>query len=183
MRFIFCMQIFMCHYFSNLGFHSFYYGGDAGVTFFFILSGFVLSMGCGASIKKWNIQICSIPTQTSCKNISISFGYIHHSFMYELCSRSEIQYHKDITACFYASRVYSIRRHAEIWYRTFMVSWSIVLLLFVVSFSLQTIDNIAQQNIQSDADAVCIISTCHRVMLQQLCNRRLHVCISTAAYY
>lgn len=51
MRFIFCMQIFICHYFSNLGFHCFDYGGDAGVTFFFILSGFVLSMGCGASIK------------------------------------------------------------------------------------------------------------------------------------
>lgn len=51
MRFIFYMQIFICHYFSNLGFHCFDYGGDAGVTFFFILSGFVLSMGCGASIK------------------------------------------------------------------------------------------------------------------------------------
>lgn len=51
MRFIFCMQIFMCHYFSNLGFHSFYYGGDAGVTFFFILSGFVLSIGSGASVE------------------------------------------------------------------------------------------------------------------------------------
>lgn len=51
MRFVFCMQIFICHYFSNLGFHCFDYGGDAGVTFFFILSGFVLSMGCGASIK------------------------------------------------------------------------------------------------------------------------------------
>ena len=45
------MQIFMCHYFSNLGFHSFYYGGDAGVTFFFILSGFVLSIGSGASVE------------------------------------------------------------------------------------------------------------------------------------
>lgn len=50
MRFIFCMQIFICHYFSNLGFHCFDYGGDAGVTFFFILSGFVLSIGCGPSV-------------------------------------------------------------------------------------------------------------------------------------
>lgn len=56
MRFIFCMQIFMCHYFNNLGFHSFYYGGDAGVTFFFILSGFVLSIGCGPRIEDGTFQ-------------------------------------------------------------------------------------------------------------------------------
>ena len=56
MRFIFCMQIFMCHYFSNLGFHSFYYGGDAGVTFFFILSGFVLSIGCGTRVEDGTFQ-------------------------------------------------------------------------------------------------------------------------------
>lgn len=56
MRFIFCIQIFILHYFNNLGFNSFYYGGDAGVTFFFILSGFVLSMGCGASIKNGTFE-------------------------------------------------------------------------------------------------------------------------------
>lgn len=52
MRFIFCMQIFICHYFSNLGFHGFDYGGDAGVTFFFILSGFVLSIGCSPRVEE-----------------------------------------------------------------------------------------------------------------------------------
>lgn len=56
MRFIFCMQIFICHYFSNLGFHCFDYGGDAGVTFFFILSGFVLSIGCGPRIEDGTFQ-------------------------------------------------------------------------------------------------------------------------------
>lgn len=51
MRFVFCMQIFICHYFRSLGFHGFDYGGDAGVTFFFILSGFVLSIGCGPRVE------------------------------------------------------------------------------------------------------------------------------------
>lgn len=51
MRFIFCILIFIYHFFESTGKLHFYYGGDAGVTFFFILSGFVLSMGCGASIK------------------------------------------------------------------------------------------------------------------------------------
>lgn len=51
MRFIFCTLIFIYHFFESTGKFHFYYGGDAGVTFFFILSGFVLSMGCGASIK------------------------------------------------------------------------------------------------------------------------------------
>ncbi len=51
MRFIFCMLIFIHHYLNNLGINSFYYGGDAGVTFFFILSGFVLSIGSGASVE------------------------------------------------------------------------------------------------------------------------------------
>lgn len=51
MRFIFCILIFICHFLESTGKLHFYYGGDAGVTFFFILSGFVLSMGCGASIK------------------------------------------------------------------------------------------------------------------------------------
>ena len=51
MRFIFCILILINHFFESTGKLHFYYGGDAGVTFFFILSGFVLSMGCGASIK------------------------------------------------------------------------------------------------------------------------------------
>ena len=87
--------------------------------------------------------------------------------MYELCSWSEIQYHKDITSCFYASRVYSIRRHAEIWYRTFMVSWSIVLLLFFVSFSLQTIDNIAQQSVRCTINDIYILLA---LAIESCCN-------------
>lgn len=171
MRFVFCMQIFICHYFSNLGFHGFDYGGDAGVSFFFILSGFVLSIGCGTRVEEGTFHYVQFLRKTPCKNISTSFDYTHHSLMYELCSWSEIRCHKDISAYFYASRVYSIRRHAEIWHRTFMVSWSIVLLLFVVSFSLQTIDSITQQSVRRTINDIYTISTCHRVMLQQLCNR------------
>ena len=87
--------------------------------------------------------------------------------MYELCSWSEIRCHKDISAYFYASRVYSIRRHAEIWHRTFMVSWSIVLLLFVVSFSLQTIDNIAQQSVRCTINDIYILLA---LAIESCCN-------------
>lgn len=47
LRFIFCMLIFVCHYLHNSSDIRFDYGGDAGVVFFFILSGFVLSCGYG----------------------------------------------------------------------------------------------------------------------------------------
>lgn len=50
MRFIFCILIFIYHFLESTGKLHFYYGGDAGVTFFFILSGFVLSIGCGPSV-------------------------------------------------------------------------------------------------------------------------------------
>lgn len=50
MRFIFCILILIYHFFESTGKLHFYYGGDAGVTFFFILSGFVLSIGCGPSV-------------------------------------------------------------------------------------------------------------------------------------
>lgn len=51
MRFIFCMLIFICHYFRSIGNHGFDYGGDASVAYFFILSGFVLSIGCGQRVE------------------------------------------------------------------------------------------------------------------------------------
>lgn len=51
MRFIFCILIFICHFLESTGKLHFYYGGDAGVTFFFILSGFVLSIGCGPRVE------------------------------------------------------------------------------------------------------------------------------------
>lgn len=50
MRFIFCILIFIYLFLESTGKLHFYYGGDAGVTFFFILSGFVLSIGCGPSV-------------------------------------------------------------------------------------------------------------------------------------
>lgn len=51
MRFIFCILIFIYHFLESTGKLHFYYGGDAGVTFFFILSGFVLSIGCGPRVE------------------------------------------------------------------------------------------------------------------------------------
>ncbi|WP_295367846.1 acyltransferase [uncultured Prevotella sp.] len=56
MRFIFCMLIFIYHFFESTGKLHFYYGGDAGVVFFFILSGFVLSIGCGPRIEDGTFQ-------------------------------------------------------------------------------------------------------------------------------
>ena len=51
LRFVFCMLIFLCHYSSNTSMANFDYGGDAGVTFFFMLSGFVLSYGYGGRVS------------------------------------------------------------------------------------------------------------------------------------
>lgn len=50
LRFVFCALIFACHYFRNVGGSDFEYGGDAGVAFFFMLSGFVLSCGYGSRV-------------------------------------------------------------------------------------------------------------------------------------
>lgn len=49
-RFIFVMMIFMSH-FAYQGVNAFDAGGDCGVAFFFILSGFVLSLGYGPRIN------------------------------------------------------------------------------------------------------------------------------------
>jgi len=46
LRFVFVMMIFMSH-FSYRGILSFEAGGDCGVAFFFVLSGFCMSMGYG----------------------------------------------------------------------------------------------------------------------------------------
>lgn len=56
MRFIFCILIFIYHFLESTGKLHFYYGGDAGVVFFFILSGFVLSIGCGPRIEDGTFQ-------------------------------------------------------------------------------------------------------------------------------
>lgn len=50
LRFIFVMMIFMSHFNYHVT-SSFDAGGDCGVAFFFLLSGFVMSMGYGASIN------------------------------------------------------------------------------------------------------------------------------------
>ena len=44
LRFVFVMMIFMSH-FSYGGLMPFDAGGDCGVAFFFLLSGFVLTLG------------------------------------------------------------------------------------------------------------------------------------------
>ena len=49
LRFIFVIMIFMSH-FNYRNISSFDAGGDCGVAFFFLLSGFVLSMGYGSKI-------------------------------------------------------------------------------------------------------------------------------------
>ena len=51
LRFVFCMLIFAFHFTGMLHTSAiFTYGGDAGVSFFFILSGFVLCIGYGRKI-------------------------------------------------------------------------------------------------------------------------------------
>lgn len=51
LRFIFVLMIFMSH-FTYQGICAFDAGGDCGVSFFFILSGFVLSLGYGSRIRE-----------------------------------------------------------------------------------------------------------------------------------
>ena len=49
LRFVFVMMIVMSH-FAYKGYPSFEAGGDCGVAFFFVLSGFVLSLGYGRQL-------------------------------------------------------------------------------------------------------------------------------------
>lgn len=56
LRFVFCLFIFVFHYFRSVGSSGFEYGGDAGVTFFFMLSGLVVSIGCGHSVENGTFQ-------------------------------------------------------------------------------------------------------------------------------
>lgn len=51
LRFIFVLMIFMSH-FSYQDIRAFDAGGDCGVAFFFMLSGFVLSLGYGSQIRE-----------------------------------------------------------------------------------------------------------------------------------
>lgn len=55
LRFIFVMMIFMSH-FSYRDIPAFDAGGDCGVVFFFLLSGFAMSMGYGQSISNGTFQ-------------------------------------------------------------------------------------------------------------------------------
>ena len=56
LRLVFVMFIFMSH-FSYRGVPSFEAGGDSGVAFFFLLSGFVLSLGYGSSISNGTFNV------------------------------------------------------------------------------------------------------------------------------
>ena len=51
LRFVFVMMIFMSH-FAYKDIHPFEAGGDCGVAFFFLLSGFVVSLGYGGQIRE-----------------------------------------------------------------------------------------------------------------------------------
>lgn len=51
LRFVFVMLIFLSH-FSYKDIHAFDAGGDCGVAFFFLLSGFVCSLGYGHQLKE-----------------------------------------------------------------------------------------------------------------------------------
>lgn len=55
LRFVFVMMIFMSH-FAYGGIRAFDAGGDCGVVFFFILSGFVLSIRYGSEIRDGSFQ-------------------------------------------------------------------------------------------------------------------------------
>ena len=56
LRFVFVMMIFMSH-FAYRGVSPFDAGGDCGVTFFFLLSGFTMSMGYGCSIADGSFRL------------------------------------------------------------------------------------------------------------------------------
>ena len=55
LRFIFVVMIFMSH-FAYQDIRAFDAGGDCGVAFFFILSGFVVSLGYGSKIREGSFQ-------------------------------------------------------------------------------------------------------------------------------
>lgn len=53
LRFIFVLMVFMSHFaYQGSGFSAFDAGGDCGVAFFFMLSGFVLSLRYGSQIRE-----------------------------------------------------------------------------------------------------------------------------------
>ena len=55
LRFIFVMMIFMSH-FAYRDIQAFDAGGDCGVAFFFMLSGFVVSLGYGCQVREGSFQ-------------------------------------------------------------------------------------------------------------------------------
>lgn len=58
LRIIFCLLIFVFHFTGMLNMQEeFTYGGDAGVAFFFILSGYVLSLGCGKRVESGELRL------------------------------------------------------------------------------------------------------------------------------
>lgn len=68
LRFIFCMLIFSC-YFCGMIMNTdiFPYGGYAGVSFFFVLSGFVLCLGCGRKVEERRLDELSFMRSRLCK--------------------------------------------------------------------------------------------------------------------
>lgn len=68
LRFIFCMLILSCHFCGMImNTDIFPYGGDAGVSFFFILSGFVLCLGCGRKVEERRLDELSFMRSRLCK--------------------------------------------------------------------------------------------------------------------
>lgn len=66
LRFIFIMMIFMSH-FAYRGIGPFDAGGDCGVAFFFMLSGFVVSLGYGRQIREGSFRYGRFLRKRFCK--------------------------------------------------------------------------------------------------------------------
>ena len=69
LRFIFIMLVVLSHYIGS----SFDFGGECGVSFFFMLSGFVLSLAYSERISIQNTQISSALCSFSAK-IQINYN-------------------------------------------------------------------------------------------------------------
>lgn len=66
LRFVFVMMIFMSH-FAYRDIRAFDAGGDCGVAFFFLLSGFVCSLGYGRQIREGKFSYGSFIGRRFCK--------------------------------------------------------------------------------------------------------------------
>lgn len=59
LRFIFVMLVFVNHFLGSIIPQTFSFGGECGVAFFFVLSGFVLSVGYGRKVEEGTFSVRS----------------------------------------------------------------------------------------------------------------------------